>query len=434
MPEVRFDFDWHDGEGIEGAELSATFASLRIDIRNQPVTRVFDSRARTVRDSVYVPLYPLAEWLVANWWFLSYEFENPTKKGTLDFSRRHALGTNTDGYAFPDLVVVSSGTRTRFDWGSSAPPPWTRVEFLDWGQASVDTEEFREVSTDLIDRVIRRLVAFDIHDTFLQEEWAAIRGADDEESSFCETAAGLGWDPYELDDSKRNQVLMLADELGQLRGEAVPVMDASAPLEESSAIASALKAAKLNGLQLLNLRPLIENKGVPVDYPWEAGYEFARQARRGLGLDGQPIRTLELLASALGEDVKSLEQVTRPIASLDRVRLVDGVVTGGDGGSVSFGLRRTGEHGRRFLFCRALAEAISSDGDALITRGHTERQQRNRAFAAEFLAPSSSLRERISAVVVDGEEVDDLAEEFGVSTRVVLHQIDNHKIAQVAEG
>ena len=229
MPEVRFDFDWQDGEGIEGAELSATFASLRIDIRAQPVTRVFDSRARTVRESVYVPLYPLAEWLADNWWFLAYEFENPTKKGTPDFSRRHALGTNTDGYAFPNLVVVSSGTRTRLNWGSP-PSPWTKVEFLDRGQASVDGGEFREVCADLIDRVVRRLAAFDIHDTFLQEEWAAIQGADDEESSFCETAAGLGWDPYDLDESKRNQVLRLADELGQLRGEAVPVMDASAPL------------------------------------------------------------------------------------------------------------------------------------------------------------------------------------------------------------
>ena len=433
MTEVSFDTEWQDGEGIEGAELSATFASLRIGVRAQPVTRVFDSRARTVRESVYVPLYPLAEWLADNWWFLAYEFENPTKKGTPDFSRRHALGTNTDGYAFPNLVVVSSGTRTRLNWGSLTSP-WTKVEFLDRGQASVDGGEFREVCADLIDRVVRRLAAFDIHDTFLQEEWAAIQGADDEESSFCETAAGLGWDPYDLDESKRNQVLRLADELGQLRGEAVPVMDTSAPLEESSAIASALKAAKPNGLQLLNLRPLIENKGPSVDYPWEIGYEFARQARRRLDLDGQPIHTLELLAGALGEDVKSLEQATRPVAALDRVPLVDGVVTGGEGDSVSFGLRKTGEHSLRFLFCRALAEAISSDGDALITRGHTERQQRNRAFAAEFLVPSSSLRQRISGAVVDGEEVDDLAEEFGVSTRVVVHQIDNHKIAEVAES
>ena len=39
---------------------------------------------------------------------------------------------------------------------------------------------------------------------------------------------------------------------------------------------------------------------------------------------------------------------------------------------------------RRFQFCRALAEALTTDADALITKARTERQQRNRAFAAEF--------------------------------------------------
>ena len=39
----------------------------------------------------------------------------------------------------------------------------------------------------------------------------------------------------------------------------------------------------------------------------------------------------------------------------------------------------------RFLFCRMLVEPIYSQGDALVTKGNTERQQRNRAFAAEFI-------------------------------------------------
>ena len=37
MAEVGFDTEWLNGEGIRGAELSATFASLRIDvIRGSP--------------------------------------------------------------------------------------------------------------------------------------------------------------------------------------------------------------------------------------------------------------------------------------------------------------------------------------------------------------------------------------------------------------
>ena len=107
------------------------------------------------------------------------------------------------------------------------------------------------------------------------------------------------------------------------------------------------------------------------------------------------------------------------------------MVTRGSSGCDSFGLKSRGDAGRRFLFCRALAEAITSQGDALVTKGNTERQQRNRAFAAEFLAPSASLESRIVNRVVDDEQVDDLAEEFGVSSQVVVHQIQNHKIAEL---
>lgn len=431
MVEVGFDSEWLDGEGIKGAELSATFASLHIDIQGKPVTRVFDQRAKTVRDSVYVPLYPLAEWLAANWWFLAYESGNAARNGGPGFGRRHALGANTEGYAFPNLVIVPSGSRTNLNWGG-ASSRWTRIEFLDHGQESVDREDFRQAAASLIDRVVRRLAAFDIHDTFLQEEWEAIQATDDEELSFCETAAGLGWDPYDMDEFRQNQVFQLANELGCLRVEAVSVIDSQDPLQECWAIRSALEAAQPNGLELRCLRPLMEQQKPSAGYPWQTGYELAQQVRMHLGLDGKPMPTMNSLAKALDEDVKALNQAVKPVASLNMAPLVDGVVTGGERDAIAFGLQRKGKAGQRFLFCRALGETISSGGDALITRGHTERQQRNRAFAAEFLAPAHTLGERVSHNVIDGEEVEYLAEEFGVSTQVIIHQVENHRIAQIA--
>ena len=101
MPSLSFEIDWVDAEGICGPELSTTWASLRIRAGNSTLTRVLDSRAKTVRDFVYVPLYPLAEWLASNWWFLIHEFENPAKEGDPDFHRRHALGTSREGMRFP---------------------------------------------------------------------------------------------------------------------------------------------------------------------------------------------------------------------------------------------------------------------------------------------------------------------------------------------
>ena len=67
-----------------------------------------------------------------------------------------------------------------------------------------------------------------------------------------------------------------------------------------------------------------------------------------------------------------------------------------------------------------------------IQLSHSECQQRNLAFAAEFLAPSSGLRSRLSGSVVDGEDIDGLAVEFGVSSQVVEHQIANHRIARIS--
>ena len=434
MPKLRFEFDWVDAQGVSGPELSATWASLRILVGDSAVTRVLDSRAMTVREFVYVPLYPLAEWLVANWWFLSYEIATPARESDPDFHRRHALSANRDGYAFPNLVVVPSGARTHLVWtqGRSA---WTGVEFLSRGDIWIDSGDFRETCSDLVDRVIRRLEALEVGDTFLQAEWNAIRDADEEESDYCKTAAGLGWDPYALDDTGRLWIPLIADNLGDLLGEALPALNAKSPTT-CFTITNAIERAKRNDLPLEKLRLMRDE--TPPDTgmgrsPWSAGYALARQLRQNLELGDDPIPTMNGLAEAIGEDVALLRKATRPSGCLVETPMVDGVVTRNANENPAFAFRRHGEAGRRFHLCRALAEVWMSPGsDALLTRAYSESQQRNRAFAAEFLAPSSGLRSRVSGSVVDEEDLDGLAVEYGVSSQVVEHQIANHHIARIS--
>ena len=436
MSELSFDFDWVNPEGVNGPELSATWASLTIRAGDSVITRILDDRAKTVRDFVHVPLYPLAEWLVTNWWFLAGEYQNPDKEHAADFRRRHALSTGREGYAYPDLEVISSGSRTRLRWRAGALK-WARVEFLDDGQESVDSVQFKHECSELIDGVVRRLTALGIDGTLLEEEWDAIQGADEAESMFCETAAGLGWDPYAMGDSERESVLLLADELGDLLDEAVQAMGNTDPLAEASAIASAIDEARLSGPRLGSLRPYYEEFGretVGELMPWDTGYRWARRLRQRLDLDGQPLPSMDVLADALGEGQALLDEANQPLSSLAKVPLVDGVVAWNDDESASFALRQSGEQGRRFNFCRAIAEVLASHGTgALITKARSERQRRNRAFAAEFLAPASGLKQTVLGPVVDGEEVDELAEAFGVSSWVIQHQIANHGIAQLSE-
>ena len=435
MQKLKFEIDWVDAERINGPELSATWASLRICAGDSVITRVLDERAKTVRDFVYVPLYPLAEWLATNWWFLTQEINNPEKEDDPDFHRRHALSAGREGYAFPDLEVFSAGGWTRLAWKQGIPP-WTKVEFLNQGEIQIDSSEFRDTCVDVVDQVIRRLVSFDIEETFLQEEWAAIQAADRDESEFCEIAAGLGLDPYTLDETGRTLVLELVEELsGAVLEEAVAALDPQTLRVGCSTITGAIAGAKSNGLRLERFESIYQkvcpDKGSAGLQPWKEGYDLARQLRLALELDGIPLPTMPQLAEVIGETPELLDRVTKPVG-LHGAALVDGVIAWKDDQTPAFGFRQLGERSRRFHFCRALAEVLASPGtDTLLTRANSERQQRNRAFAAEFLAPWSGLQERISGQTVDGDQIDELADEFGVSSRVIEHQVQNHHIAQV---
>ena len=435
MPGFSFDIDWVDAEGINGPELSATWGTLRIRVGDSIVTRVLDARAKTVRDFVYVPLYPLAEWLATNWWFLNHEMENPAKAGDPDFHRRHALRAGREGYAYPDLEMVTAGARTRLVWKRDVLR-WTRVEFLDQGKAWVDGDEFRDACAQLIDQVIRRLAAFDITGTLLQDEWEAIQSVDHEEAQFCPTAAGLGWDPYDLDDARRCWVLDLADRLGNLLGEAVAAFGENDPRPWLAIVDDFEQARRFNSLSLERLRSFRDDKLPSVEWgpdPWTAGYDCARRLRRDLDLDGEPLPTMERLAAALEEDLAAVERVTTKQVGLgDWPELVDAVVTRNEAELPAFAFRRRSDESRRFHFCRAIAEVLlSPSSDTVLTRAHSERQQRNRAFAAEFLAPSVGLRIRISGTVADSDDIDELATEFGVSSLVIEHQLRNHRIARI---
>ena len=163
------------------------------------------------------------------------------------------------------------------------------------------------------------------------------------------------------------------------------------------------------------------------------GYERARDLRHALDLDGLPLPTMSDLAKALGKDASQLNEITRPSNALAKARLIDGVVNVNQD-QASFAFRPSGEHTMRFGVCRAVGEIVTSpQTGALLTKSQTERQQCNRAFAAEFLAPSSKLEELVTRDVVDDDEIDDLATQFGVSPLVIRHQIENHHIAKLAD-
>ena len=434
MAQLSFDLDWLEAESVKGPELAATWASLRIQAGSSTVTLALDERAKTVREHLCVSLYPMAEWLATNWWFLTSEVASPIKRDDAGFRHRHSLAANREGYAYPDLHVFPLGSLTRLVW-RCVDVPWAKTRLLNAGDLLLDSAEFREVCGDFVDSVVARLVCLGVEDTLLQQEWEAVRATDADEVDFCRVAAGLGWDPYAIDDAKREQVFMLAARFGNMLAEAVPVLNADCVVDGWTIIEQAIEEARrCNTLRLRRLTPL-QSRISGQDsarYPWQAGYELARELRKELRLDGEPIPTMEALAQAL--DSEAIDAATTRVhVDGGSAILVDGLVTSGED-APAFAFRPRGENGRRFHFCRALAEVIMRPHtDALLTPARTDRQQCNRAFAAEFLAPSAGLRRRVQRTTLDEDDVSELATEYGVSSFVIAHQLNNHRIADVVD-
>ena len=443
MDGLEFKFEWEDADGVKGCELASTWASLLVRVNDTVLTRVLDHRDGRVRQQIHVPLYPLAEWLATNWWFLMHEPEFRGRNPSVSFMDRHRTGPSLEGYCFPNVCLVSDDTVTRVDWTHDRLQ-WSGLEFLErQGSARIGKDEFRRASAGFVAAVVQRLESRHISGTLVQDEWAAIQGAEQEEREFCKVAAAIGWDPYSIDDSQQKRVLRIGQVLsGAVFEEAIRVLNSENLDSEIDAIVRVLREGKSTGIPLERFTSIrdevvqaIRSVSNHSHSPWTVGYSLARQVRTRLELEGSPLPSWPTLSKALREPQIARGRITRSVA-FDRAPLVEGVVTTDRDGLPAVAIPYGRSDTSRFRFCRSLADIlISPKTDTLLTKGHSARQKRGRAFAAEFLAPSSDLKARVRkhATLLHEEDIDELAGEFGVSPWVVVHQVKNHGIADVTE-
>lgn len=442
MGDLSIDFEWVDPEGARGPELRATWARLTVSVADTVVTRLFDARARSVRESVYLPLYPLAEWLALNWWRLLYEVHSPRLSAGNGYEPRHNLAAAREGFALPALSFEPMGERLRLHWTGNrlcrAP-----LEFISSGTAFVSRDSVREELTRFIDAVHRRLEDEEVPETVLGAEWRAIRELEPDEEDFCRLSAALGVDPFQAEEHLARRLIAIGDRIPiDLQEEFFSSTDISIIESEAEALEEAIAVASNTNSGLEALRQLRDRlqlyaspHGAPPWMalelpPWRQGYAAAQRVRDLLDLDGSPLPSFQGIGRALGVEGALLDAGTRTVRGL---MTIDGVVGLDAQDRPGFAVRASTGEARRFGVCRELFEYLATGQarSSLITRGGTDRQQRNRAFAAEFLLPSRALRERVSAGAVTYQEVNEIADEFGVSWAVVSHQLENHQIARV---
>jgi hypothetical protein len=426
MSDFQIDFQFADGTGARGPELAATWADVRILLAGRMLTEREDQRIRKIRDSLSIPLYPIAEWVAVNWWSLC--FEDRARPG----AGLHSLLEAREGFPLPNLSFRPQGEQMIVVCEPIVHEP-SKSRFLCGAQQYLRKVAVVEELERLIEAVIQNLQENAITSTFLQREWARILASesDPRERAFCEHAARLGLDPYDMDATVGSRIDALLDRMPPtLTQDFFDSADVERLDEDAEPIFSFLDLASKSqhgGSGWRELRETVRiDTASPV--PWQQGYGLAIQLRNHLGLQDHRFTGSDSdLMRAFGLDA--------PVYPWSSSRL-DAITAFSTRGFPVFGVRGNLRESRKFGLCRAIGEALLQPGDPLpliFTRtDYSERQKRSRAFAAEFLAPHSLIREELGSDhgTVTDEDLDELAAVFGVSSWVIRHQVKNHRLSE----
>ena len=419
---IRFHFDWVDAGSSPDKLAEVTMASLRISAGGSTITAVIDRQSRRYSDMITVPLFNIAEWLVFNWFSVWHEVAD-TKERAAGFEARHNLYFAGDGFVLPKLTIAPiSPERIDLQW-TKYRPRHARIEFLEAGSQSVERPELEAELRTLIDSVLQRTQEKPETKTAsegLRRVWDGLNNLDEDEVEFSRAASLFGADPFDIDDATAAIVTDFWENSDpSVREDALALSGG----RELTTVANWLSRAQsaLGEWRVHNDWAVVRDELPEVEFgglPWEGGYKLARKVRRCVGENGGPMDLDQ------GSATVPYKQVSPPS------RRIQGLVGAGAPACV-MGPRNSSS--TRFVQARALGDYLgrSGDGYGVISSLATERQAQSRAFAAEFLAPAKSLRDRIRSEFVDSDQIEDLGREFRVSTEVVRRQVENHKIARL---
>ncbi|WP_405086709.1 ImmA/IrrE family metallo-endopeptidase [Microbispora sp. NBC_01389] len=433
--ELNVTWEWEQAPGVMARELKETWARIEISVGDDWVTLVQDHASGASRRSIYAPLYPLAEWIAYNWWFLKAD-SRPASYCNISrarrpkehpdvlrrFHQRHGMRSSGDGFLWPDLLIIPEGRETRLVWSrdrtSSREHP---TRFISQGEAQIEATLVSDRLGLIVTGVIARLEERGVRGTPLATEWQSIQAADEEEAEFCLAAARLGLDPYSDARKFEPEILRVAQELGgQVYVDFLNAVDPGLIGRTLNWVKQARDKvnelpAQASESAALSLREAIRGAGLRHHtLPWRQGWSQAREVRQALELEPDEVfDPTELVSSVLDITADPGIQAAGNVPTQKRPLVV-----------VGHSYPATAE---RFTLSRALWHVIYEDDPFfLVTAAYTDRHKIERAFAAELLAPAEGIAEELGNLrMISAEELERIAEHFRVSTFVVQHQVEN---------
>jgi hypothetical protein len=403
-----------------------TVAQFALRVGDVCLTQNEDIWSRTVRDNVLVSLYPLAMWLTASWWRLHYEpLPKHGSQPSTDWRLGHELGAANHGYVWPHILMASDGEAMQIWAVPSDPKCRQSVRYLTGLQSarSVPLTDFRNAVDEFIEGVLERLRASGHAQTDLAGLWGLVLEdrSDPEHAKVRKIEAQMGFDPEECPDSVIAQALELEQRMGSAAlSELAPVYGKRGTEVGLTEISEFADSDGLMG------RPEIkrgDSGSVPQNAPpWQRAAQAARNVRRSIGETTASIEN-QTLYGLLGLSANDVEEWTP--ASRNKV----GMGIPNKGKTIKFLPRKRHPIAKRFEFARFLADHVggwsATDQWLASTDLATSRQKFQRAFAAEFLCPITSV---VGFLGGDFSEpaIEEAAAHYGVSDQTVESLLSNN--------
>jgi len=424
--------EWLAG-GAAPREVRDTTAEIVISVNSRLITEVEDREAKTIRKSVRASAYPLALWLVSNWWRLRwepYKESGPNGSG-LDWGLSHSLPATGGGYVWPPLMLASDGQNILLRCDAeetSEDASLTPIRYLNSFDTAIKPDAFETAISSFVEHVLARLDSLGCRQTLLHELWSTVykERKDRAQGSRRKLEALLGLDPDDNSDLI-NKLLNWQTTVGEQALEEIAAASESrqiqAELDKAKTIASTVRTfVDIPGFE--TIKTDIRQQAVAVDtVPWKFGQRIAYRVRDAWEMGTGPVHTKDI-ADRLQVSEENLERyhVEAPFAFGIKGRQED---------KLKIILNRAHEHSRRFDLMRLIGDFLvveTNDHWRPATRSLTARQKFQRAFAAEFLCPSLDLAKRYPGPY-NVDQLDEIttkiSQDYNVSARLALNHLAN---------
>ena len=423
------------GDGADGDIDDLTFASILIAAGDHVATKVLDNLSQTVRYNIRVSAFELAAWLAFNWWRLRWE----VKKDDVSWGVSHNVTGTGGGYRWPDLTFASDGETVQVHSRQTGGRYKSQlIDYIEGFSIRVPADEFETTIDAFLQAVVGRLQSSDMKAEGIRSDaealiqlWAEVCNErnDPESAAWRKLEAMMGCDPDEAPKELMRALQMAESTYGKAAIEELVAASRTIPLNNLENLwdESSSQAVKIKVPGVGEIRDKIgEERASYYVLPWQRATSAAATVRQMWALDPGPLPSDVLL-----DRLSVLKKQWHSPKGGSAVKASAGLRNGTDTDLAVF-MHRKHETGRRFDLARLVGDHIDTlaSEERLLpsTSAKTARQKFQRAFAQELLCPFKDLQDSLGMDRPDEDDIDRVAGEYGVSTRMIESTLVNKRV------